>query len=115
MWAMESSNGSRDAKPLVLRRSHDSAERAKPKHVHPSFTRPAPRINSIFYTPAAVAMLDIEDFEVVFPDGVTYTDGIVKQIQHYQSMLGGKTFFERLLVLLKIPGKYVSSLKQNCN
>ncbi|OAK95118.1 hypothetical protein IQ06DRAFT_381614 [Phaeosphaeriaceae sp. SRC1lsM3a] len=49
-------------------------------------------------------MLDIEDFDAVFPDGVTYTDGIVAHIQEYQHALGGKTFFERLLALLKIQG-----------
>jgi hypothetical protein len=50
-------------------------------------------------------MLDIEDFEAVFRDGVTYSDGIVQQIQEYQQALGGKTFFERLLNVLKINGK----------
>ncbi|KAH8727047.1 nuclear pore complex assembly-domain-containing protein [Phaeosphaeriaceae sp. PMI808] len=50
-------------------------------------------------------MLDIEDFDAVFPRGVTYSDGIVHQIQEYQQALGGKTFFERLLDLLKIQGK----------
>ncbi|KAH7094962.1 nuclear pore complex assembly-domain-containing protein [Paraphoma chrysanthemicola] len=49
-------------------------------------------------------MLDIEDFEAAFPHGVTYTPGIVTQIQEYQHALGGKTFFERLLELLKIRG-----------
>jgi hypothetical protein len=49
-------------------------------------------------------MLDIEDFEAVFPDGVTYTHGVVQQIQEYQHALGGRTFFERLLDVLKIQG-----------
>ncbi|KAF1920650.1 nuclear pore complex assembly-domain-containing protein [Ampelomyces quisqualis] len=47
-------------------------------------------------------MIDIEDFEAVFPDGVTYSHGIVSQIQEFQHALGGKTFFERLLAMLKI-------------
>jgi hypothetical protein len=50
-------------------------------------------------------MLDIEDFEAVFPDGVTYTHGVVQQIQEFQHALGGRTFFERLLDLLKIQGR----------
>jgi hypothetical protein len=51
-------------------------------------------------------MLDIEDFEAVFP-GVTYTHGVVNQIQEFQHALGGKTFFERLLDLLKIKSTVV--------
>ncbi|KAL5120329.1 hypothetical protein ACEQ8H_001619 [Pleosporales sp. CAS-2024a] len=50
-------------------------------------------------------MLDIEDFESAFPDGVTYSDGIVSTIQEFQHALGGRTFFERLLVLLKVQGR----------
>ncbi|KAF2033325.1 hypothetical protein EK21DRAFT_58995 [Setomelanomma holmii] len=49
-------------------------------------------------------MLDIEDFEAVFPHGVTYAPGIVQQIQEFQHALGGRTYFERLLDLLKVKG-----------
>jgi|TARA_R110002003_G_scaffold198_5_gene15454 hypothetical protein len=55
-------------------------------------------------------MLDIEDFEAVFAHGVTYSTGIVQQIQEYQHALGGKTFFERLLELLKIKGAAIHPL-----
>ncbi|KAH7378683.1 nuclear pore complex assembly-domain-containing protein [Pyrenochaeta sp. MPI-SDFR-AT-0127] len=48
-------------------------------------------------------MLDVEDFDAVF-QGLNYSDGIVQQIQEYQHALGGRTFFERLLELLKIKG-----------
>lgn len=48
-------------------------------------------------------MLDVEDFDAVF-QGFNYTDGLVQQIQEYQHALGGQTFFERLLGLLKIKG-----------
>jgi hypothetical protein len=58
-------------------------------------------------------MLDIEDFDAVFSDGVTYSDGIVQQIQEYQHALGGRTFFERLLDLLKIKGTSTRSLGAN--
>jgi hypothetical protein len=50
-------------------------------------------------------MLDVEDFDAVF-QGINYTDGLVQQIQEYQHALGGQTFFERLLDLLKIKGMY---------
>ncbi|KAF2827387.1 hypothetical protein CC86DRAFT_455059 [Ophiobolus disseminans] len=46
-------------------------------------------------------MLDIEDFDAVFR-GVTYTQGVVSQIQEFQHALGGRTFFERLLDVLKV-------------
>lgn len=46
-------------------------------------------------------MLDIEDFESVFPS-IGYTNAIVHQIDEHKKMLGGKTFFERLLELLSI-------------
>lgn len=48
-------------------------------------------------------MLDVEDFDAVF-QGLSYTEGLVQQIQEYQHALGGQTFFERLLDLLKIKG-----------
>jgi len=48
-------------------------------------------------------MLDVEDFDAVF-QGLNYTDGLVQQIQEYQNALGGQTFFERLLDLLRIKG-----------
>jgi hypothetical protein len=74
------------------------------QNTYPSFTRLAPHSNLTVESPSAVAMLDIEDFDAVFADGVTYSDGIVHQIQEYQHALGGRTFFERLLDLLKIKG-----------
>lgn len=52
-------------------------------------------------------MLDVEDFDAIF-QGLSYTDGLVQQIQEYQHALGGQTFFERLLELLKIKGIYSS-------
>lgn len=55
-------------------------------------------------TPQSVTMLDVEDFDAVF-QGFNYTDGLVQQIQEYQHALGGQTFFERLLDLLKIKGR----------
>ncbi len=48
-------------------------------------------------------MRDVEDFESVF-EGLNYSDGMVQKIQEYQHALGGRTFFERLLELLKIRG-----------
>jgi hypothetical protein len=83
---------------------HMTARNVRPKHVDPSFTRSAPHIEASEITTVGFAMLDIEDFESAFPDGVTYTDGIVQGIQGFQHALGGKTFFERLLVLLKVQG-----------
>jgi len=80
------------------------------KHVNPSFTRIAPHIDSSANVTIAVAMLDIEDFDAVFP-GVTYTHGVVSQIQQFQQALGGRTFFERLLDLLKIKSKAIEDLK----
>lgn len=55
-------------------------------------------------------MLDVEDFEAVF-QGIAYSDGIVQQIQEYKQVLGGKTFFERLLDLLKIKGIVMNPLE----
>jgi hypothetical protein len=81
-----------------------TARNVRPKHVNPSFTRLAPHIDFSENSTRAVAMLDIEDFDSAFPDGVTYSDGIVTGIQGFQHALGGKTFFERLLVLLKVQG-----------
>jgi len=49
-------------------------------------------------------MLDVEDFEAVYRD-LYYTDGLVQEIQSYRTALGGRTFFERLLILLQIKGK----------
>ncbi|KAL1595601.1 hypothetical protein SLS59_008239 [Nothophoma quercina] len=49
-------------------------------------------------------MLDVEDFDAVF-QGLNYTDGLVHQIQENQHSLGGQTYFERLLELLKIKGR----------
>ncbi|KAI8939763.1 hypothetical protein NX059_003506 [Plenodomus lindquistii] len=49
-------------------------------------------------------MLDVEDFDAVF-QGLDYSSGLVTEIQEYQHALGGRTFFERLLELLKITGK----------
>ncbi|KAF2122442.1 nuclear pore complex assembly-domain-containing protein [Lophiotrema nucula] len=47
-------------------------------------------------------MLEIEDFEAVFPSGAHYTKKQVEEIRSFQSHLHGKTFFERLLDLLHI-------------
>lgn len=77
---------------------------ASTKHVHPSFTRIAPHPDYAINAKSTVAMLDTEDFDAVFP-GVTYTSGVVQQIQEFQHALGGRTFFERLLDLLKIKSK----------
>lgn len=49
-------------------------------------------------------MLDVEDFDAVFR-GLYYNEGLVQEIQSYRTALGGRTFFERLLVLLQIKGK----------
>jgi len=51
-------------------------------------------------------MLDVEDLDAVF-QGLHYSDGLVQQIQEYQHALGGRTFFERLLELLRITGKKI--------
>lgn len=48
-------------------------------------------------------MLDVEDFDAVF-QGLNYSHGIVEQILENQHALGGRTFFERLIELLKIKG-----------
>ena len=45
-------------------------------------------------------MRDVEDYEDIFPSG--YPDGLTSAIYENQSMLGGRTFFERLLELLSI-------------
>jgi hypothetical protein len=49
-------------------------------------------------------MLDVEDFDRVYR-GLNYNDGLVQEIQSYRTALGGRTFFERLLILLQIKGK----------
>jgi hypothetical protein len=77
----------------------------------PSFTRVSPHFDLIGIKIAVVAMLDIEDFESAFPDGVTYSDGVVQAIQEFQHALGGKTFFERLLVLLKVQGTSIEYVR----
>ncbi|KAF1956487.1 hypothetical protein CC80DRAFT_471923 [Byssothecium circinans] len=46
-------------------------------------------------------MHDVENFQEIFA-GRSYSDGLVSDIQENQSFLGGHTFFERLLQLLKI-------------
>ncbi|KAE8845005.1 hypothetical protein PTNB73_02941 [Pyrenophora teres f. teres] len=46
-------------------------------------------------------MKDVEDFDRVF-QGLYYKDGLVQEIQSFRTALGGRTFFERLLMLLKI-------------
>lgn len=87
-----------------------TARNVRPKHVNPSFfTRSRPHLDSPETTTAPVAMLDIEDFESAFPDGVTYSDGVVQSVQEFQHALGGKTFFERLLVLLKVQGMSIGN------
>lgn len=49
-------------------------------------------------------MLDVEDFDAVYR-GLNYNEGLVQEIQSYRTALGGRTYFERLLVLLQIKGK----------
>lgn len=51
---------------------------------------------------AIASMLDIEVFDTVFPTGAGYNNALVTQIESHKKMLGGKTFFERLLELLQI-------------
>ncbi|KAF7451661.1 ELYS domain containing protein [Pyrenophora tritici-repentis] len=46
-------------------------------------------------------MKDVEDFDRVF-QGLYYKDGLISEIQSFRGALGGRTFFERLLMLLKI-------------
>ena len=60
-----------------------------------------------------IAMLDVEDFDAVF-QGISYTDGLVQQILEYQQALGGQTFFERLLELLKIKGMHQKPPAESC-
>ncbi|EMD68762.1 hypothetical protein COCSADRAFT_109659 [Bipolaris sorokiniana ND90Pr] len=48
-------------------------------------------------------MLDVEDFDAVYR-GLNYNEGLVQEIQSYRTALGGRTYFERLLVLLQIKG-----------
>jgi hypothetical protein len=55
-------------------------------------------------------MLDVEDFDAVFQH-TYYSDGIVRQIQEYQHALGQKSFFERLLDLLRIKNLGTSGSK----
>ncbi|KAF2001045.1 hypothetical protein P154DRAFT_522037 [Amniculicola lignicola CBS 123094] len=50
-------------------------------------------------------MLDIEDFDTVFPDSPEYSHEEVETIKSRRTQLGGKTFFERLLDLLQIKGR----------
>ena len=50
-------------------------------------------------------MLDVEDFNAVF-QGAQYNVTTFKEIEECQFILGGKTFFERLLELLKINGNF---------
>ncbi|KAF2737969.1 hypothetical protein EJ04DRAFT_550232 [Polyplosphaeria fusca] len=52
-------------------------------------------------------MLDIEEFEAVFPEGAEYTQRQLGEIKSHQSALGGKTFFERLLDTLQIKGRKI--------
>lgn len=58
-------------------------------------------------------MLDVEDFDAVY-QGLNYSDGIVQQIQENQHALGGRTFFERLIELLKIKGLLLSKSSAYC-
>ena len=50
------------------------------------------------------AMLDIENYEEIFPHG-SYSEGLRSDIRESQHTLGGRTFFERLLELLNIKCK----------
>ena len=65
-----------------------------------------PHTTHFLCPPQLLAMLDVEDFDAVF-QGLNYTDGLVHQIQENQHSLGGQTYFERLLELLKIKGMCV--------
>lgn len=54
-------------------------------------------------------MIDIQDFDAVFPTG--YTGELVRQIKNNRKHLGGRTFFERLLDLLNIQGTYCPAFR----
>lgn len=54
-----------------------------------------------FDIPTVATMLDIEEYESIFPEG-GYSEGLVSDILDNQHILGGRTFFERLLELLHI-------------
>ncbi|KAF2018391.1 hypothetical protein BU24DRAFT_421376 [Aaosphaeria arxii CBS 175.79] len=47
-------------------------------------------------------MLDIEDFDAVFPNKLAYSHALSQEIIHCRKTLGGRSFFERLLELLQI-------------
>jgi hypothetical protein len=52
-------------------------------------------------------MLDVEDFDAVYR-GITYTHGLVEEIQSFRTALGGRSYFERLVDLLNIKGRSYS-------
>ncbi|KAF2258566.1 hypothetical protein CC78DRAFT_504417 [Lojkania enalia] len=52
-------------------------------------------------------MLDIEEYEAVFPNGIEYSESRIKSIYQWQAQLGGKLFFARLLDLLHIKGRKI--------
>lgn len=55
-------------------------------------------------------MIDIQDFDAVFPTG--YTNELRQQIKINRKHLGGRTFFERLLDLLHIQGTISPALRE---
>ena len=66
----------------------------------------APPPHSLTYAATAAAddMFDVENFEEIFED-LSYSKGLLEDIQENQSFLKSPTFFERLLQLLKIRGQ----------
>jgi hypothetical protein len=66
-------------------------------------------------------MYDVEDFDELFArrdaNGnrigfMSYSDLLISDIHDHQTVLGGRTFFERLLDLLKINGTTITLLSQ---
>jgi hypothetical protein len=90
-------------------RSHDSAK-GSPTNTSTQLYANRTHIDPALNSAIGVAMLDIEIFENVFPAGVTYTPGVVTSIQEFQHALGGKTFFERLLDVIKVRGGTTSTI-----
>jgi hypothetical protein len=91
-------------------RSHDSAN---PEHqrasttTRPPTTRITPHLNNTTRNSRTPTMLDVEDFDAVYR-GITYTHGLVEEIQSFRTALGGRSYFERLVDLLNIKGWSIS-------
>lgn len=82
------------------------------RHVHQQTNaHRTPALLNSNYNPVA-KMKDVEDFDRVF-QGLYYKDGLVQEIQSFRTALGGRTFFERLLMLLKIKGNFFTSILLN--